>query len=156
MNFMLNKRKSKKRLGLRPRPHWESYQRSPRPPCCRNTTTYGYVSPHLVCTYIPQVTRRLFGCTGNGLRQLRMRVAIPVSYRKFCPPGHFFLGMAVPRTIFPRYHCPPGQWFLGKNVRGDICTYIGERNYPPFLLDTNDPPNIPRGNASLCFASIER
>ena len=37
-----------------------------------------------------------------------------------CPPGHFFLGMAVPRTIFPRYHCPPGQRFLGKNVRGDI------------------------------------
>ena len=34
--------------------------------------------------------------------------------------GHFFLGMAVPRTIFPRYHCPPGQRFLGKNVREDI------------------------------------
>ena len=31
---MLNKRKRKKRLGLRPRPHWGSYRRSPRPPCC--------------------------------------------------------------------------------------------------------------------------
>ena len=28
--------------------------------------------------YIPEVTRRLFGCTGNGVSQLRMRVAILV------------------------------------------------------------------------------
>ena len=32
VNFMLNKRKSKKRLGLRPRPQWGSYQRSLKPP----------------------------------------------------------------------------------------------------------------------------
>ena len=51
MNFMLNKRKSKKRLGLRPRPHWGSYQRSPRPPCCHGRGTPPPV-PSPSCEYI--------------------------------------------------------------------------------------------------------
>ena len=32
------------------------------------------------------------------------------------PPGQFFLGNTVPRTIFPRKYCPPRQNFLEKLV----------------------------------------